>query len=253
VNRHRLLLGVLGVLILLILWGIASYSGYADPLFLPSPVSVILITIENLGSLAKALYVSLLRLLTGFVVGALIGVASGIPVGAVKALQRTVLPVVNMIRSIPNLAWIPLALVWFGIGDSSKVFVIALAAFFPVFTNTFVGVKNIDPILFQAALTFGATRSKMFHKVLLPATFGDIFVGLKVGLQAGIVALVATEVVASTAGLGYVMNQATSFFKSSLVVSVIIIIGILGSTLTGLMVRIERRYVRWHVGIAESQ
>ena len=238
---------------LVAVWWLLSYFQLVNPLFLPPPSTVALATYHNVGALSDDLYVSLSRLVVGFAIGVLIGVGAGIPVGMVKTLQRTALPVIDMIRSIPNLAWIPLALVWFGIGDGSKVFVIALAVFFPVFTNSFLGVKNIDPVLLRAAYNFGITPPKMFYKVLIPAALGDIFVGLKVGLQSGIVAMVATEVVASTSGLGYLMDQASSFFKSGLVISVMITIGLLGYVLTQFMVRMERRYARWHVAIKEAR
>ena len=251
-NKHRVLLGLLGIAALIAVWWVVSGFGLVSSLFLPAPPVVLQAAYENAASLASNLYISLYRLVVGFTIGVVLGICAGIPVGAVKTLQRTALPVVDTIRSIPNLAWIPLALVWFGIGDGSKFFVIALAVFFPVFTNAYVGIKNIDPVLIRASHNFDVPPTKMFYKVLLPAALGDIFVGLKVGLQSGIVAMVATEVVASTSGLGYVMDQAAAFFKSGSVIAVMAIIGILGYGLTQLMVRVEKRYARWHVGLREA-
>ncbi|MEM0117999.1 MAG: ABC transporter permease [Conexivisphaerales archaeon] len=250
-DRRRYALGAGGVLILLAVWWLLSQFQLVNPLFLPTPVSVVSSAYENADALARAFGISLFRLLVGFVIGVAIGVMVGILVGWVKFLQKSLLPIVDMIRSIPNLAWIPLAIVWFGIGNYSKFFVIALAVFFPVFTNTYLGVKNIDPVIVRASMNFGVSGLRMLYKVLLPASLGDIFIGLKVGMQSGIVAMIATEVVASTAGLGYIMDQASSFFKSGLVIAVMLSIGVLGYLLTQAMVRLERRFARWTVAIGE--
>jgi len=251
-NLGRIWLRVSGVLVLFGVWWVLSQFQIVNPLFLPGPQVVIASVYENANALLSAFGISLYRLLVGFALGTASGITIGILVGWVKTLQKTLLPILDMLRSIPNLAWIPIAIVWFGIGNYSKFYVIALAVFFPVMTNAYLGVKNIDPVIIRAAKNFGISTFKMLYKVLLPSAFGDIFIGLKVGLQSGIVAMIATEVVASTAGLGYIMDQASSFFKSGLVIAVMLSIGVLGYFLTQGMVRLEKRYAKWSIRSGES-
>jgi ABC-type nitrate/sulfonate/bicarbonate transport system permease component len=157
-------------------------------------------------------------------------------------------PVLEFVRPIPPLAWIPLSILWFGIGDTQIVYIIFLAAFFPIVLNSLAGARDVDPYLVRAGLSLGARRWTLFGTVVLPAALPNIFTGVRIGLGIGWMALVAGELVAAPSGLGYMINNARTLFRSDYILLGMVLIGILGLILDYLMRQAARLAMPWHRG-----
>jgi ABC-type nitrate/sulfonate/bicarbonate transport system permease component len=153
---------------------------------------------------------------------------------------------VNALRPIPPLAWIPISILWFGIGDAQNAFIIWLCAFFPILLNTTAGVKAIDPLHVRAALCLGATRMPLFRRIILNGALPSIVTGLRIGLGIGWMGLVAAELVAAPSGLGYLISDARSLLATDVVVVGMATIGLLGLLIDIGMRRVARALLPWH-------
>lgn len=221
--------------------------GFMNPALLPRPAGVVQAAGEQIeeGFLHLDILYSLYRVVVGFIMGAVVAVVLGCISGSVRVVEDFLDPVLEMLRPIPPLAWLPLFIFWFGIGEPSKLYFTAFVAFFPVYVNTIEGVKYVDPLLRRAAASLGATRSQMFRLITLQAALPQIITGLRLGFGMAFLALVATELIASNAGLGYRIMEARNYFKVDWMVFGAIVIGIIGFTLGSLIRAGEARLLRW--------
>lgn len=251
---HRLLPAIAGigvVAVVLILWHIASTSGWVSPVFLPPPGAVV----TAFGRLIQTGYVdsTLIQHIgasLGRVFSALFfSVVVGIPVGvliATSPIGRGVLdPVVEFLRPLPPLAYLPLVIIWFGIGETSKILVIALAMAPAVIISTAAGVRSASRNQVNAARSFGATRLQVLRHVLLPAAVPSILTGIRIALGAGWTTLVAAELVAAGRGLGYMIQSAAQFLVTDVVIAGILVISAIAFAFEVLLRFVERRYVPW--------
>lgn len=220
---------------------------FMNPALLPKPIGVIQAASEQIaeGFLHLDILYSLYRVLTGFVLGASVAVVLGCVSGSVRVIEDFLDPVLEMLRPIPPLAWLPLFIFWFGIGEPSKVYFTAFVAFFPVYVNTIEGVKYVDPVLHRAAASLGATRRQMFLLVTLQGALAQIITGLRLGFGMAFLALVATELIAANAGLGYRIMEARNYFKVDWMVFGALMIGVIGFTLGSLIRAGEARLLQW--------
>ena len=202
---------------------------------LPPPTAVFSAAQELIarGALLTHVMDSLRRVLVAVGVGAILGVPLG-------------LAMLEFIRPIPPLAWIPLSILWFGIGDTQNEYIIFLAAFFPIVLNAMAGARDVDTYLVRAGLSLGARRRDLFLTVVLPASLPNIFTGLRVGLGIGWMALVAGELVAAPTGLGFMINNARTLFRSDYILLGMVLIGILGLILDFLMRQIAAIAMPWY-------
>jgi ABC-type nitrate/sulfonate/bicarbonate transport system permease component len=168
--------------------------------------------------------------------------------GWFEKFRAVVDPVIELIRPIPPLAWIPLSILWFGIGDTQIEYIIFLAAFFPVVLNSRAGARDIDTYLVRAGLSLGATPRDLFFTVILPGALPNIFTGLRIALGIGWMALVAGELVAAPSGLGYLINNARTLFRSDYILLGMVLIGALGLVLDYAMRQLIRLVMPWHKG-----
>lgn len=246
--KSRIYLRILSLVGFGILWIVEAHYSLINPLFLPSPYDIVATAFSSIksGELTIHIAVSLGRMIRGFTIGSFAAILIGILMGQLRLVQAAVGPMIEIIRPIPGLAWIPLALIWFGIGDTSKIFIISLGVFFPVVTNTFMGVRLVDPVLVRAARCLGAKRRDIFFRISLPAALPFIFTGLRLGLQVSFAILVAAELVGATTGLGWMIQDARNYFRSDLVVLGMVIIGLLGFGLTRVIDFAHNRLLRWH-------
>lgn len=248
-SRVRIALAVSAVVGALLFWWLLSVSGLIDPVLLPSPTEVVAALIESFqdGSLWVNIWASLLRVVQGFLLGFAIAVPVGVLMGNSRIFRGLVEPLVELVRPIPPIAIIPLAILWFGIGELSKVFIIAYGAFFPILVNTMAGFREVDPVLVRAARTLGASRWQIFRDVVLRSALPFIIVGSRLGMGLAFIVLVAAELIASSEGLGYLINDARYNFRTDRVFLGMILIGVLGLILNKVLIEIERRLLRWRV------
>ncbi|RJX29739.1 MAG: ABC transporter permease [Desulfarculus sp.] len=241
-------------LALLVLWQGLCSLGVFPPYKLPSPLAIIagLVDLASQGMppgqrLHWHLLYSLLRVGAGFAAAALIGVPLGLIMGASPRAGRLVSPLIEMLRPVPPLAWIPISILWFGIGLPSAGFIIFLGAFFPIVLNTIAGVTSVSPLLVEAVRTLGAGRREIVRKVLLPGALPNIFVGLRIGLGIGWMTLVAAEFtgVKSGYGLGYMIMTARDIQRPDEIMAGMAVIGLTGLCIDGLVRLLQRRLVPW--------
>ncbi|HEV8332795.1 MAG TPA: ABC transporter permease [Steroidobacteraceae bacterium] len=247
-NRIRNTLPALGVIAALLLawWGaiVATRS-----LIFPTPWGVVAGTIELLqdGTLWRHIGASLLRVGTGFSLAVCVAVPLGLWMGWVRGAYNTLNPIFQMLRPISPIAWIPIAILWFGVGDASPIYLIFISSVFPMIVQTTVGVHTIDKRYLRAAENFGVSRATLFTQVVIPAVLPQVLVGMRIGLGVAWLVVVAAEMIALRSGLGYmIMDSRNAGNRYDLVIAGMIIIGVIGLSLDGSMRRLERiRWVRW--------
>jgi ABC-type nitrate/sulfonate/bicarbonate transport system permease component len=224
VERHA---GAIGVVAFLLVWELAARLVWRDPTVLPSPVQAVaqawsvLTWQELLGHVG----ISLWRILAGFAIAAILGVGFGLACGWFRTLSLIVRPIVEVLRPIPPLAWIPIAIIWFGLGEPSKVFVIVLGAFFPIFTNAFRGMALVPPVLLRAAQTMDVRGWRLLWKVAVPASMPDVAVGLRVGFGLAFGILVAAELIAADRGMGHLIMESRQLGRLGVSIFGIFLIG----------------------------
>lgn len=241
--------GALGVVLLLGAWELVARAELVERTMFPAPSAALATTLARLpvAEIANHAFVSLTRIAQGFALGAALAIVIAVAAGWYRVLGNLLRPVLELLRPIPPLAWIPMAIVWFGLGEPSKVFVIFLGAFFPVLTNTWRGIVGIDPMLLRAAQTMDVNGPRLLFRVALPAALPDIATGLRVGWGLSFGVLVAAELIAAEAGLGFMIMNARQFGEVGIIMCGIGLIGVLNIA-TDLMLAaiIRRRLGRWH-------
>lgn len=237
----------LSVVLILVVWqGVVALGGM-NPLFLPSPASVLVAAWELIrsGQLPWAVLVSLNRIVQGFVYGSIVGIALGLLAGAIRWVDDVVDPWVAAIYPIPKSALFPLFLLWFGLGDSSKIVTISVGVLFLVLINTVTGVKSINPLLLKAAQDLGATRAQVFVKVILPGALPNIFTGLRLGIGMALILVFITEIEATKAGLGFLLWEAFQLLDTRRVFVGVVTFGVLGILSSWALQWLERVCCPW--------
>lgn len=244
-----------GIFLVLALWQLIAAMQLISPSLFPSPIQVIRAAGSRvpLAELMEHIRASLMRVVFGFALGAGLGIFAGVTSGWYRWLGKVVWTPIELLRPIPPLAWISLALIWFGLGEESKIFIIFLAAFFPVVTNTHKGIINIDPDYLRAGQTMGLRGLKLLGKIAFPAALPDIGTGLRVGWSLSFGSLVAAEILAAREGLGYMIMRARALGEISIIVYGILLIGTL-NLLTDFLIHqfILKRQLKWHFGSQPS-
>jgi NitT/TauT family transport system permease protein len=189
---------------------------------------------------------TLFRVLMGFLIGTALALPLGLWMGASKRSYQLLNPLLQILRPIPPIAFIPLAILWFGLGNPPAFFLISLGAFFPVLINTIAGVRNVDPIYLRAAQNLGAAQATMFRKVILPAATPYILTGMRVGIGVAFICVIVAEMIAVNNGLGYRILEAREFFWSDKIIAGMVSIGLLGLGIDTAMSRINSHLLRWH-------
>jgi NitT/TauT family transport system permease protein len=205
------------------------------------------------GELPIDLWSSLQRILTGFVVASALAVPLGILMGANRAIYDFVNPTVQILRPIPPIAWIPLAMLWFGLGDPPAYFLIFLGAFFPILINTIGGVRNVDNIYIRAAKNLGAGRFALFWRVIFPAATPQILTGMRVGLGVAFICVIIAEMIAVQSGLGFRILEAREYSYTDKVIAGMFTIGLLGLALDYIITRINGYLLRWHRSLDQTR
>jgi len=246
-RREHPVVRVLALAGLLVLWELVTRTGRVPSLFLPSPLDVIQSGVEMLrsGELVTDVLTSLRRVVLGVGLGALGGVSVGLAIGISRLAEAVGNPLIAATFPIPKIALLPLLILWLGIGEASKVAVITLGVFFPMAINTYAGVRSADPLLIRAAVSFGAGRWSLIRKVLLPSALPMIFAGLKLGAGTSLLLLVAAEMIAANAGIGFLVLHAQNLMETTKLMVGIVLLSVLGVLTHWLLVRCERAAIPW--------
>lgn len=244
---NQLLPWVLPVL-LVVVWQIASQTGWLSTRILPSPEAIV-VTFWNLtasGELWQNLAISTWRAAIGFAIGGSIGLVLGLITGMSRTGERLLDTSVQMIRNVPHLALIPLVILWFGIDESAKIFLVALGTLFPIYLNTYHGIRNIDRGLVEMARSYGLSGWSLFIQVILPGALPSIMVGVRFALGLMWLTLIVAETISANSGIGYLAMNAREFLQTDVVVVAIILYALLGKLADVSALLLERVWLRWH-------
>jgi NitT/TauT family transport system permease protein len=267
-NWKEIGIGTVVPVLAIALWQWVVMHGWVDPAILPPPLEVAqkwhayLMPLQAYsadsgswwawifsGELVVDSLGSLYRVAVGFGVGAGLALPLGLAMGASPAVYTWLNPLVQVLRPIPPIAYIPLAILWFGLGDPPAVFLIALGAFFPVLMNTIAGVRQVDGIYLRAARNLGAGGATMFVRVILPAAVPYILTGARVGIGTAFIVVIVSEMLAVNNGLGYRILEAREYFWSAKIMAGMFTIGLLGLAIDVGMNRLNNYLLRWHRGL----
>jgi NitT/TauT family transport system permease protein len=205
------------------------------------------------GELPSDALASLSRVLTGFAIGTLLALPLGLLMGINQTIFRLFSPTIEILRPIPPIAYIPLAMLWFGLGNPPAYFLISLGAFFPVLINTIGGVRNVDSIFIRAAQNLGADGLTMFWRIILPAATPHILTGVRVGLGVAFIVVIVAEMIAVNSGVGYRILEAREYTYTDKVIAGMFTIGLLGLGLDLIVSRINNYLLRWHRGLEQTR
>lgn len=247
-RRSFWLVGAIAPLVLLAAWQLVSASGIVAAYRLPSPASVWLAGVElaDSGALGVHIAISTQRVLTGFALGAILGLAIGAIVGLSRWASALVAPTIGAFRAVPSLAWVPLLILYLGINEDSKVVLITIGAFFPVYTTVAGALRHVNPHLVEVGRAFGLAPASLFLHVQLPAVIPTVVSGLRLALAQSWLFLVAAELIASSMGLGFLLSDSQNNGRIDRLFLVIILLAVLGK-LTDALIGLLERYLlrRW--------
>lgn len=232
--------------LLLVIWELTARVGLIEPRLLPPPSEVArtLYALSQNG-LWTHVAVSVARVGSGFAIGSILGTAFGIAVGLNSDVESVIDPTFQALRAIPSLAWVPLLLLWLGIGETPKITLIALGAFFPVYLNVVAGLRNVDAKLIELGRSLQLSQAAMVSRILLPASLPSIFVGLRVGLSLSWMFLVAAELIAADRGLGYLLSEGRETSRPDIVLAAIVLLALLGKLTDGIVKHVQSRRLAW--------
>jgi len=235
-------------LAILLIWEVAAKSGVLSTRVMPEPLAVVRAAwslIES-GEMWQDVRVSTWRALSGFAIGGGIGLVLGLATGLFKPIETALDSTVQMVRNIPALAMIPLVILWFGIGEEAKVFLVALGVFFPMYVNTFHGIRSVDASLVEMARSYGLKGFALYREVILPGALPSILVGVRFALGLMWVTLIVAETISAQSGIGYMTMNAREFLQTDVVVVGILLYAVLGKLADWLAKWLERVALRWH-------
>lgn len=234
-------------LLLLIVWQAIGGFGFVEEHILPTPLKILTtfgLLIGN-GELLHHLTVSGQRVVLGFVLGAGAGILLGVMTGFSRLAQEVIDPSLQMLRTVPLLALIPLFILWFGVGEFGKVFMIALGAFFPVYVNFFLGIRLVDQKLMEVAGILQFSFSQKLIKVIIPSALPNILLGLRLAMGASWLVLVVSEMMGTSAGIGYMIQDARAYSQTDIVFVGLVMFALLGKLSDSLVYTIERKSLKW--------
>ncbi|MDO7907995.1 ABC transporter permease [Paenibacillus sp. JX-17] len=231
----------------ILLWQLAGSAGWVSDEFLPTP-RIILESFINLmisGQLAYHVGVSLERALTGFVIGGFLGLLLGCITGLFRRAEYLLDPSIQVLRLVPHLAIAPLIILWFGFGEVSKIAIILTGSFFPLYINTFMGIRQVDSKWFEVGRVLEFNAYQRFSRLLIPGALPSILLGLRLSLAVSWISLVVAELVGSTAGVGFLINEAKQNSDTPVIFVGILIFAVVGKVIDSLVRLFERRWLHW--------
>ncbi|MFF2089273.1 ABC transporter permease subunit [Paenibacillus sp. NPDC058174] len=245
--RRRALPLLLPVVILL-LWQLLTAFGLIDSNVMPMPIEVFKVLIETIrsGELLDNLGISALRAISGFLIGGGLGFVLGLLNGFWRISEEVTDSTIQMVRNIPLFALIPLVIVWFGIGEEAKLFLVSAGVFFPIYLNTFHGIRSIDPGLVEMGRVYGLGRLSLYKNIILPGAMPSILIGVRYSLGIMWLTLIVAETVAAKSGIGYMAMNAREFMQLDVIILSVVIYALLGKLSDSLAKTLEKRLLRWN-------
>ncbi|WP_316159975.1 MULTISPECIES: ABC transporter permease subunit [unclassified Bradyrhizobium] len=234
--------------LLIVIWEAAAQGGYLSPQVLPAPSKIMrtAFKLTTQGTLLNDLGVSLLRAAAGFAIGGAIGFALGILVGFSRIAEALIDRSIQMIRAIPFLAMLPLVIVWLGVGEAEKVFLVALGVTFPIYINTTLGIRQVDPKLLELGRVQALSTLQLIRRIILPGALPSILTGVRYALATAWLALVVAETIGAQSGLGFLAMDAREFLRTDVIVLTIVIYALIGVGADLIARWLERRLLAWH-------
>lgn len=247
---RRVAFGLTGFIVpalIILAWHFASVSGRIAPYLLPPP-SAVVTTLWELtlnGVLFKHVQASVTRWVVGFILGGGLGLLLGSWVGLSRVAERTLDTSVQMLRTVPFLAMAPLLIIWLGLDEAPKITLVGLAAFFPLYINTFAGIRNVDRKLIEVGRVYQLSGPEMLRRVIIPAALPSVFTGVRYGLGVAWLALVVAELMGATRGLGFMLVEGREFVRIDIIVGGIILFSLVGKIVDTFVRLLESRFLRW--------
>lgn len=240
--------------LLLALWQITTKTGILPTKILPLPTDVYFAAIELMktGEIFHHVWVSLWRATMGFLIGGSIGFIFGLLNGLFRSSEMLIDTSIQMLRNIPHLALIPLTILWFGIGEEAKIFLVALGVLFPIYLNTYHGIKSVDKGLIEMGKMYGLSEVYLFFHIIFPGALSSILVGIRFSLGMMWITLIVAETISSTSGIGYMAMNAREFMQMDVIILSILLYAFLGK-LSDIIARfLENRWLKWHPGYSND-
>lgn len=237
-------------ILLITAWAAAVEYGWLSSRILPAPMDIVraAINLTLSGELAQNIAASAARAGWGLLVGGSIGFLLGLVNGLFRTTERFLDTTVQMVRNVPHLALIPLVIIWFGIGETGKVFLVTLGVFFPIYANTYHGIRTTDPQLLEMGRVYGLSPWQLFSQIIFPGALPSILVGLRYALGLMWLTLIVAETIATTSGIGQMAMNAREFMQTDVVVLAILIYALLGKLADAAVHFLEWRILQWHPG-----
>ncbi|MDB5556897.1 MAG: binding-protein-dependent transport system inner rane component [Rhizobium sp.] len=247
-QAQLLMISWIAPIALLIVWEALARFGFIEPYVLPAPSKVLMtaVKLSYSGTLVNDLLVSLTRAVVGFAIGGSIGFALGTLVGFSRLAEAFIDRSVQMVRAIPFLAVLPLVIVWFGVGEAQKIFLVALGVAFPIYVNTTLGIRQVDRKLVELGRVQGLTTGELIWRIILPGAMPSILTGVRFSLATAWLALVVAETIGAQAGLGFLAMDAREFLRTDIIVLTIVIYALIGVGADVIARGLERRFLSWH-------
>ncbi len=235
------------IVVIIAVWAIMGETGQLNTVILPTPGAIVetFVKLISKGTLLTNLWISVARVLQGYFIASVLGIVLGILFGLSKHLNRLTELLIQIIKPIPPIAWIPLVILWFGIGESGKIFLIFLGGFFTILINVMDGIRQTDVKLVEVSKSMETPFLKHVFKMVIPGAAPNIFTGLRTGLSSCWMCVVAAELVASTTGLGYMIMNARQYGQTGTVIVGMLAIGIIGKLMDSILKWIEKLVIRW--------
>ncbi|MGA2997225.1 ABC transporter permease subunit [Bradyrhizobium sp.] len=252
-KRGLMLLSWLAPVALVIIWEIAAKAGWVSPLPAPSKVLNTAIRLATTGSLLGDLRTSLLRAATGFALGGSVGFGLGVLVGFSRIAEAAIDRSVQMVRAIPFLALLPLVIVWLGVGEAEKIFLVALGVTFPIYINTTLGIRQVDPKLIELGRIQELGPFELIRRIVLPGALPSILTGIRYALATAWLALVVAETIGAESGIGFLAMDAREFLRTDVIVLTIAIYALIGVAADAIARLLERRLLAWHPNYGGSR
>jgi sulfonate transport system permease protein len=253
-TRGLQLLSWLAPFVLVVVWEWLAQAGWLSPQVLPAPSKVIrtAFKLATTGTLLNDLGVSLLRAAAGFAIGTAVGGGLGVLAGFSRIAEAAIDRSVQMIRAIPFLAALPLVIVWLGVGETQKIFLVALGVTFPIYINTVLGIRQVDPKLLELGRVMGLPTRTLIRRIVLPGALPSVLAGVRYALATAWLALVVAETIATSTGIGFLAMDAREFLRTDVIVMTIVIYAGIGVLADALARFLERRLLAWHPNYAKG-